>query len=194
MKSQCFRFEKCLVLCMLVGLGAPCAIAQAGDQKEPACRREEISKLVATLHDTSLQETDPERVVDAIQRLGDLRAVEAVDDLAAMLTFRRWFPWEKDPTLPKDVNFMRLTWARYPAISALALIGPPAVPALMRVIESHEPNSLETENAMELLKTLSRYDRPAYVRKVEEAAEKASSPEAADRLRKAAKVLRESKH
>jgi hypothetical protein len=65
-------------------------------------REKRVQKLLATIRDASLRETDPDRVFEAIDELGDMRAVEAVDDLVGLLTLRRSFPWEKDPTQPID--------------------------------------------------------------------------------------------
>ena len=153
-----------------------------------------MSKLTAIVRDARLQETDPDRVVQAIQRLGEMKAVEAVDDLAGLLTFRKWFPWEKDPNQPKVVEGLGPTdRERYPAALALLQIGPPALPALIKVIEAHEPGSLETRNTLEVIIPLTRYDRPAYVQKLKDAAAGAPSPEAAERLRKAAEKLNQSR-
>jgi len=157
-------------------------------------REEELSRLTAIVRDGRLQASDPDRVVQAIERLGEMKAVEAVDDLVRLLSFRKWFPWENDPNQPKVVEGLGITdRQRYPAILALIQIGPLSLPALIKVIETHEPGSLETRNAMEVIIQLSHYDRPPYVRKLKDAAAKASSPEAAERLRKAAEALKGSK-
>ncbi len=72
-------------------------------------------------------------------------------------------------------------------------IGEPAFPALVKAIETHEAGSLETQKALESLTYSSRYKRAEYVARLNEEAAKASSPEAAQRLRKAAETLKESK-
>lgn len=156
-------------------------------------REAELSKLTAIVRDARLQETDPDRLVQAIRRLGEMKAVEAVDDLARLLTFRNWYPWEKDPHEPKIEVRLLGTGDRYPAIRALQLIGPPALPTLVKVIEAHKPDSLETQNVMEVIILLSRYERSRYVRTLKDAAAMAPSREAAERLLKAAETLKESK-
>jgi hypothetical protein len=157
-------------------------------------REKRVQKLLATIRDASLRETDPDRVFEAIDELGDMRAVEAVDDLVGLLTLRRSFPWEKDPTQPIDQEAADIgAGGRYPAVRALRNIGPASVPALVRVIEAHDPKSLEVRNAMAVILTVSANARPKYVAYLRRAAALATSAEASERLKGAAEELEHSK-
>jgi hypothetical protein len=80
---------------------------------------------------------------------------------------------------------------RYPAAGALMEIGRPCLPAVVKVVAQNASDSLESRNALEIVRVLFRYDLAGGVDYLNEAAEKASSPEAAKRLRKAAESLRE---
>lgn len=162
-----------------------------GLQQPP--EEQKLAEALAILGNAELRENDPERVVRAIQELGELRNPAAIGALVKILTFRRWAAWEKDPNKPVDLSMPRSRGMIYPAVNALKEIGPPSLPALIKVIESHEPNTLETENAMEVIIDLSRYERSAYVQKLKDATESAATPEAAARLRKAAETLKNSK-
>lgn len=171
-----------------------CATANSRNDPQEASRNEEIKKLLATVRDTTLRETNPGRVFGAIERLGELGDPAAVDDLVELLTFRRVWPWEKDPTVAKTTEPVNpWTWNTYPAVKALSLIGKPALPALIGAIQTHEPHSLETQKAVEVIIYLSVDKRPAYVEYLKQAAAKAPSPKAAERLLKAAESLKESK-
>jgi HEAT repeat protein len=193
MKDGISSLASCVAVWALMLLCVACSAGQAQDDERKVSRKEEINKLIAVIRDARMQDTNPDRVVQAIQRLGEMKATEAVDVLAELLTFRRWLPWEKDPTQPKDEVGVTSDRQRYPATLALLLIGAPALPALIKVIEAHDPGSLETRNALEVIIPLSRYGRAAYVQKLNDAAARAASPEAAQRLMKAAETLKESK-
>jgi PBS lyase HEAT-like repeat len=163
-----------------------------GEDKDS--HQEELERLLATVRDTRLQETDQVRVTRAIERLGELRDPAAVDDLVQLLTFRRVWPWEKDPTVPKSTEPVHpWTWNTFPAVKALSLIGQPALPALIRVIGTHEPDSPESQKAMEVIILMSGDKRSDYVARLKYAAAAASSPDAAQRLRQAAETLEHTK-
>ena len=193
MNDKTFRLGPSVAVLALLFVCAPCPAGQAQADERTMSREEELSKLTAIVRDAPLQASDPDRVVQAIERLGEINAVEAVDDLAGLLTFRKWLPWEKDPNKLKDDIHPISDRDRFPAIRALIMIGPPSLPALIRVIEAHEPDSLETRHAMEAIISLSRYERPGYVKKLKDAAARVSTPEAAQRLLKAAEALKDSK-
>ncbi len=180
-------FATWLALATISLFGYPHSASQVSPKED------ELEKLLNTIRDTNLQETDPNRVIKAIQRLGELRDPAAVDDLVPLLTFRRWYPWEKDPHAKIDAVEPIGPSTRYPAVGALMDIGKPSLPALIKVIENHEPHSLETENAMHVVTYLSRDKRPEYIDYLKEAANKAPTPQAAERLSKAAEMLKESK-
>jgi hypothetical protein len=193
MQHEELHFGQGLAVLGLLLAGALFPAARIHTYQQPVSREEEVAELIDAIRDSSIQESNPNLVARAILRLGDLKATEAIDDLVALLRFRVWLPYEKDPNAPKSEDHIVTPARRYPAISALREIGPPALPALFKVIESHEPDSLETQNAMEVIIFLSRYERPAYVQKLKDAAADATSVETVQRLLKAAETLEHTK-
>jgi hypothetical protein len=164
----------------------------------------EREKLLATIRDPGLRESDPDRVIQAIQRLGMMKDTEAIDDLIPLLTFRRLYPEDKDPSLARDVEGSRSSARRFPAIEALALIGRPALPAVVRVLETSDPESSESRCALEVVRYIflqvtepdTQHPAEAFlrprreaVRFLRQAASEASSTEAEERLRLAAERL-----
>src|SRR5207245_1619567 len=99
----------------------------------------------------------------------------------------------KDPTQPVNPTHVDTSAWRSPAVGALMEIGELALPALVKVIEKHKTSPLETQNALEVLIYISRYKRTEYVDKLKQAAAEAHSPEAGQRLLRAAEILKESK-
>lgn len=154
-------------------------------------RMEKLRVLVQMIRDSELGNSDPERVVSAITSLGEMKATEAIDDLIELLTYRRVWKWERKPTEPgrytriDSFQPVAYTAARYPATAALAQIGKPALPGLLKVIESQEENSLLSKNARYTIRLILKNDRASAQEFFKEAAAKASSPEAAKRLLKA---------
>jgi hypothetical protein len=117
-------------------------------------RNDEIAYLLQVIRDTSLRKNDPAKVVDAIQKLGSLRAVEATPDLVGLLTFQRRFAWE---TKDGSQEIQPITTAnRYPAVGALFQIGEPALPALLGVIENSPQDTVESRNATETIMYIFR--------------------------------------
>lgn len=149
-----------------------------------------VQALLTIVRDAKLRDKDPDRVAEAIVRLGELRAEPAIDDLVQLLTFPRVLPWEREKN-PQVVNEIHLITPgyRYPAISALAQIGRASLPALVDALEKHEVGSGTSRNALEVVRYFFR-DKPSdgaqYLRK---AAASAANPEFAERLRKAAAAL-----
>lgn len=167
-------------------------------------RRMGKDKLLATLRDTSLQKSNPELLIAAIQRLGMMKDTGAIDDLIPLLTFRRLYPEDKDPHAPIDRDWVADAPHRFPAIEALSLIGRPSLPALVRVIGAADPESLESRCALETIRWVfgltytpdpndtgdpSRRELRAAAKYLAETAKEASSPEAEERLRLAGEKL-----
>ena len=157
----------------------------------PSCHPtdEKVEKLLSTLRDKRLRESDPTRLVEAIQQLGRMKAAAAIADLVDLLTFRRTWPWET-PGGPIDEIHTITPAGRYPAVGALMEIGKPSVPAVTKVIEEKASDSLEVANALEVVRFIFRERPPAAVEYLQGAAAKAASTETAERLRKAAEKLK----
>lgn len=151
-------------------------------------RSEEISKLLVVLRDPELRKTQPERVVAAIQRLGEMRATEAVNDLVELLTFARKFAWERDDAIVEIQPITRGN--RYPATSALFQIGRPALPALVKVIELNPTDSEWAQNSTFAVQNIFRDNLTEGAQYLERAAESSKNTESAQRLRQSAAELR----
>ncbi len=192
MKNWAIHFARYSVLPLILAAAVAPRPAQPGQdlasQDEPTARQQKIESLLKTLHDRELQETDPDQVVKAIVQLRDMRAVEAIDDLIGLLTYRRVWLWEKkrepgQPPPPRDgFGPTGNTTAAYPATAALTLIGKSALPALLKVIETHEVDSLEAKNSRDTVRAILRHERSGADQLFREAAAKASSPEIAKRF------------
>lgn len=193
-------------LCAFVVLLAIPWIGHARQSAQETPHSVEREKLLATIRDPGLRESDPDRVMQAMQRLGMMKDTGAIDDLIPLLTFRRLYPEDKDPSLARDLNDFRTSARRFPAIEALVLIGRPALPALVRVIGASDPDSLESKCALEAVRWIlleiyeSGTPNPEKSRQqvwwseaakyLAQAASEASSPEAKERLRLGAEKLK----
>jgi len=154
-------------------------------------RNEEVGKLIAVLRDADVRKDHPEKVVSAIQRLGEMRAVEAVDDLIELLTFARRFDWEsKDDKIIIEIQPIT-EGNRYPATSALFQIGRPALPALVKVVESNSLDSVRGQNAVSAIRNIFRDDLSGGVKYLEHAAEESANVDSGQRLTQAATQLRQ---
>lgn len=153
-----------------------------------SANNQDVERLLAIIRDERLRGSDPERVTKAIERLGEIRAIAAIDDLAQLLSFRGSFDWEKSQ-VPGVLNHLVLPSDLYPATTALFQIGKPSLPALIKAIETHESGSLTSKNAVDTTILIHR-EKPlkgiAYLR---QAAAEASTPEASKRLSEAAKQI-----
>jgi hypothetical protein len=151
--------------------------------------KEEVLNLLAVLRDPELRTTHPEQVVQAVQRLGEMRAVEAIHDLIELLTYSRRFDWERDDMI---VEIQPITPGnRYPAASALFQIGRPALPALAKVVELNGLDSVRGQNAMYAIQGIFRNDPNEGVKYFERAAETSDTPDSAQHLMQAAAQLRQ---
>lgn len=147
-----------------------------------------MARVVKVLGDSQERTGDPERVVAAIKRAGELRAVEAVDGLVALLTFAQTFRWEQEQEelgVVSHTNTMT-TGSRYPAVRALFQIGEPALPALVDHIQDDQTDPLARKNATESVMLIFREAPRKGICYFKAAAAKASSPTAMHWLEEAA--------
>ena len=116
----------------------------------------ELKGIKLILQDEQMRETQPEILVRAIQRAGQLKDESVVNDLVKQLTFKRKFNWE-DESAEVSLQIHPITPAgRYPAIGALILIGEPALPILAETIAINDINSLAGQNALVALQSIFR--------------------------------------
>jgi len=146
----------------ILALLLPCDQASpALGQSTYSCQQlqtQEIERLVSIVRNQGLMQTDVQKVINAVDRLGELKAASAVDDLANLLTLDRgakYFDTENPPS-----GGIITPYSIYPAVKALANIGEKSVPALVRIVKSEEASSLATRNATEALRAIFR-DNPS---------------------------------
>ena len=121
-----------------------------GQVTQGQSRDEEIAQLIAIIRNSQLRIEDPEKVVEAINKLGEMKAVSAVDDLAQILSFRLVSQGERLTGITTEAD------QRFPAVSALYLIGKPALPALVKVIENFDEQDLMSRNARHTMVSIFR--------------------------------------
>lgn len=143
---------------------------------------DDVDELITILSDEQLRGTEPERVTRAIIRLGEIRSVDAINDLAKLLTFEQTSKSERNAVTGFGEDHPTTPLSRYPAASALFQIGKPALPAIIKEIETHESGSLASENAIYTVMMIHRDNKLEAVKYLEEAATKASSSLASERL------------
>jgi len=141
-----------------------------------------VPQVIAVLRDENLRKNDPKRVVEAIERAGELEAVEAIDALTKLLTFSRTYDWEHlSPDTENEIHIITPA-GRYPAVQALTSIGKHSLPALTEVIKEEESNSLASNNATAAILYFFRDELSEGVNYFETASKTALSPVAAQRL------------
>jgi hypothetical protein len=176
-----------LVLAMMAVLIAPFVSTQAKetgrDDQEAVqdSRKQDIAELIAVLRDKSVRDQDPKHLKDVIRKLGALKAAEACDDLAALLAFR----WTEHPDFSTGSHEGDGYWAK----EALFEIGKPALPALVKAIESHGSDTIDSKNAVETVMLIHRDNRAEGPVLLRQAARKAQSPLATQRLNTAAAYI-----
>jgi hypothetical protein len=156
------QFHHLTSLFLAVALFSAHGEAAGGFQSGPS-DEEEIQRLLAVVREQGLAEREPETLAKAIERLGELKAKQAIDDLILLLAFKK--PIQIDPKSPPIRPIP--PWVRYPASGALIKIGRPAVPALVRAIERTSTDAVESENALKSIMLIFR-DEPAEAVKISE--------------------------
>ena len=174
---------------MLSLLTIPTAVGLCGAQSPASNPKEEVAKLLAVLRDPDLRRSHPEQVVAAIDRLGEMHASEAVEDLVKLLTFAQKFDWESpDQKAIVEIHLIH-PGNRYPATSALFQIGQPALPALLKVIENDSVSSLNWQNALFTIRNIFRDNASEGVKYLSHAAQTSADKASAERLTEAAAEL-----
>jgi hypothetical protein len=187
-----FLLVVAMIVCGLLAAGVR-AMSKPNLQNDGRMTRErEVSALIATLRDEQMRNSEPEKVADALTRLGRMKAVEAVSDIIRLLDFKRTFDWEDNPQ--GFINEIQPITAasRYPAIGALFEIGRPSLGALVEVLATQEPGSVVSENALRTLSLIFREKPGNAIRFLRRAADTASSALRAERLSGAAEKLKAS--
>lgn len=149
-----------------------------------------FSEIIEILRDPQIRKTDPDRLAKAIERAGALKVTAAIDDLIGLLTFRHILWWEKRKPNTPIIGRLARPGENYPATDALYYIGKPSLPALVKVLETHEEASMESKHALYTVRLIFRYDPEGSGRAyLEEAAQQASSTPGAQNLIKASQKV-----
>lgn len=178
-----------LALLILVTFGGK-AVSEHNQQTANESKQQSIDggleKLLAVLHDGKLRESEPKLVLEAIQRVGEMKAAQAISALIPLLTFSQTI--EAENQVGEAIVEIHLVppGERYPAIKALSQIGQASLPALVKVIQAHDGKSLESENASYTVMVIFRDDPARAVKYLRKAAAKSSEPMASQRLSHAA--------
>ena len=161
-----------------------------GQVAQGQSRDEEIAQLIAIIRNSQLRIEDTEKVVEAFNKLGEMKAAPAVDDLAQLLSFRLVSQGERLTGITTEAD------QRFPAVSALYLIGKPALPALVKIIENFDEQDLMGRNARYVMVSIFCEKLSHGVEYVNQAASKSSSALGSQRLsilaREMNRIIRES--
>ncbi|MGH9764297.1 MAG: hypothetical protein ACREDR_26605 [Blastocatellia bacterium] len=141
----------------------------------------EEGELIAKLWDARLLKADPAQVWQAVERLGQMRSLAAIEDLARLLALRRSFEGERTDEAVSEISLITIG-QRYPAVGALTAIGLPALPALVMAIEKHPTGSVEADNATGAIFMIFRDDPAGALKFLKKAKTASPSRKAAQRL------------
>lgn len=161
-------------------------------QNDSNQRDAEIQEFINVL------ESDDEKLssstkINAIKRLGNAKVKRATALLIKYLDYED--KAEVLRTKPKTINGVTVITEqndlslseRYPATGALFQIGESALPALVKVIENEEPNSLKSQNALYAVQQIFVEDWLKAVLYLEKAAAESKNPDGSERLQRAAR-------
>jgi hypothetical protein len=164
---------------------SPYSQAQRTDRELVQIPDDKTQKLLTIIRDEELRRTEPERVAKAIIELGENKSVISINDLVQLLAFSRTFDEEtRNPLMIVGIHPIT-PFDRYPASAALEEIGRPAIPALTKVIETHDGGFMESQNAMNALTSIFSPDLIEGVAYLRRAAVKSSTPLGSQRLKTA---------
>jgi hypothetical protein len=187
------RLSKTIIYILVIGallISSKPILAQSNIQ---AFNKESrITELLSIIREPQIQDREPARLIKAIEELGDLKAIKAIDDLIQLLNLKREIKpatVQLDGIEIVDLDHPIVDSDLYPAVIALYHIGKPALPALVNVIKNTENDSLNYSNALCALKYIFRDDTKQGATYLRNLALQASSEEAARRLINAAEQL-----
>jgi HEAT repeat protein len=183
MKTSARIFLHVILLLALVAQILTAKLEGYGQVTQGESRDEEIAQLIAIIRNSQLRIEDPKKVVEAINKLGEMKAASAVDDLAQLLSFRLVSLGERLTGMRTEAD------SRFPAVTALYLIGKPALPALVKVIENFDEQDLMSRNALNTMLSIFREKLSEGVEYVNQAASRSSSALGSQRLEKLAREM-----
>jgi transcriptional regulator with XRE-family HTH domain len=165
---------------------------QASKEPEKYMQKEERS-AVEVLRSKQLQRTSPEQVSEAMNELGKiarLRGISSIDTLKALAEYLdvhqdSLIPVRKEKSKPPGIVYEPhpiMPESKYPAVVALIETRRAALPVLVNAIETKEPGSVASDNAIFVVKYNFREDFNIAADYLRESAELAKSEEGRQRL------------
>jgi len=135
-----------LLIIALLALSGKAVVSK--ERTMPDHREDDEKQLLAIVRDKEMQDKDRRAVVQAVVRLGEIRSIAAIDDLINLITFRGILESKQAPSpIVIDMEHPVTPLSVYPATGALFHIGRPALPALIKLIETSDPDALASQNA-----------------------------------------------
>ena len=121
---------------------------------------DEASELVRILNDKKIRKLNPDRLLEAISKLGTMKYVQATEPLTKLLDFEVTSGSKTETGVARTVAWGPIYPSqRYPAIGALISIGAPTLNELVKVIEREDSGSIRSDNAIYTIRQISR-DNP----------------------------------
>lgn len=179
---------RCIAICGLLFLAACFVQSPFGQQLPEGDEGKEAERLIVLLQTPGIRDSDPDKVTEALRRLGEIRAEQAIPILAEYLDFKR------PPTDHEKAGVkLAITAIPYPARVALDRIGKSATGELIKVIRKHGIKSVAGDNAFWVLHYYYRNYSEELLGLLELLDQEASSApeEEAQRLREAIARYRE---
>jgi hypothetical protein len=122
---------------------------QARSEAEQAIvdeRARVVEELVGIVQDPAAREQHPDGVIAAIRLLGKIRAAEACDTLASVISFHE--PQRKKLRIPRAMS----TIPDMPAVEALIQIGSPALRSILSAAQAGKYDYLEYAGAADVMR------------------------------------------
>lgn len=143
------------------------------------------------------REESAEVIFAAIKTLGDKKAKEAIPELIKYLNYEKVYAYKQSEYAGgvkidgTEIGRTIPISGRYPATGALFKIGEPALPALVKVIEEEESNSVRSQNALYAIQQVFVEDGLKAVLYLEKTIPESLTPNGSKRLQLAAKKTKE---
>jgi len=164
--------------------GALCLLSlpMMGQDCQPQAEAMSRIQLISFLNENA-RGASPECLTRVIIRVSELRppSREATETLISLLDFRRL------PTEGEKVGVFSGSRDNYPAVSALLMVGPPAVAPLIEDLKRSDLGEVSRQNALRTLILIHAPNPPEAISALKQAAADADDPAASERLEADAK-------
>lgn len=150
-------------------------------------QREEKQELMGALVNEKLRTDDPDKLKEVIKKVGQKKIVDAIPYLIDLLDFRYISFHERTQSHYRSLS----EYENYPATEALYYIKKPALPALIKVIETEEEDSLKSKNALTVIQTIFSDEVPKGIEFLEKSTLESATTTGHLRLLKATQKTKE---